>query len=49
LRPGNSERNLSAQTSNALLAPSTPVSAIRLNVVSGSSTGIVAVTAVQAG
>jgi hypothetical protein len=40
---------LSAQTSNALLALSTPISALRLNVVSGSSTGTVTVTALAAG
>jgi hypothetical protein len=40
---------LSAATSNALAAFGFPVSALRLNVVSGSSTGTVAVTFVQAG
>ena len=40
---------LSAATSNALVSFGFPVTALRLNVVSGSSTGTVAVTALQAG
>jgi hypothetical protein len=40
---------LSAATSNALASFGFPVSALRLNVVSGSSTGTVAATFVQAG
>jgi hypothetical protein len=40
---------LSAATSNALASFGFPVSALRLNVVSGSSTGTVAATFIQAG
>jgi hypothetical protein len=40
---------LSAATSNALASFGFPVSALRVNVVSGSSTGTVAVTFTQAG
>jgi len=40
---------LSAATSNALAAFGFPVTALRLNVVSGSSTGTVAVSVIQAG
>ena len=40
---------LSASTSNALASFGSPVSALRLNVVSGSSTGTVTASFVQAG
>ncbi len=40
---------LSASTSNALASFGFPVSALRLNVVSGSSTGTVTASFVQAG
>jgi hypothetical protein len=46
---GSGFAGLSAATSNALAAFGFPVTALRLNVVSGSSTGTVAVSFIQAG